>query len=631
MDETIIELLRGQLSFSGRCEAFSPHYSRVGLSLEPTFGLGTLVAAYNRKVTLLTERFLEPRINGEPITVLRQENNPVLVDRYSHVAGLAAREQITGIEFDVYAYELELRNEGRATVSVRLTLGGSICTATGYPLTIDYDPKFRALSFSGRLVRSDERDPEESFPLWLTVVLPAGARQIHCGDRTLPCDQPCATRLDGSIPLSVDLGERDVPPAEACRARITLAVGLGEDALPRRADEAIAASAISTPDAVGCTRTWHRGAIPNVCLPKITEQLQRLYARCVYTLVSNTVQPHDRFRPYRAVFPNRGTYASHYLWDACFQSLGYQYIHTDVTAESLWLLIHRQEPDGKIPQFSCATWNRPGAAQPPLIAWAATTLDPHRRHSQLFPFIYEPLCRWNRWWFSQRDEDGDGLCEYAEALESGWDNSPRWDHGRTEPLDLNAFLVRQMAGLAEIATHLGRPHEAVQWQSQRDQHAQRMLDQLYFCEENIFYDRLYDSHAPIRVKTPASFLPLWAGVPLPEDLARRSIETYLLSPDHFFGRFPFPVVAYSEPTYAPEHWWRGPIWPNIAYLMTDLLGRYGYEQQRRQAITRLVEMIAASGGPYELYNSQTGAPMGAAELGWTAAVTIRWLEDLATW
>lgn len=126
-------------------------------------------------------------------------------------------------------------------------------------------------------------------------------------------------------------------------------------------------------------------------------------------------------------------------------------------------------------------------------------------------------------------------------------------------------------------------------------------------------------------------MPLWAGVPLPGNSARRMIETYLLSPDHFFGEYPFPVVGYSEKEYAAAKWWRGPVWINIAYLMTEVLRRYGYEAQRRKAIRKLLDLMVAHGPPYELYNSQTGEPMNASELGWSCSIAIHWINEAQGW
>lgn len=133
----------------------------------------------------------------------------------------------------------------------------------------------------------------------------------------------------------------------------------------------------------------------------------------------------------------------------------------------------------------------------------------------------------------------------------------------------------------------------------------------------------------VKVLTPACFLPLWAGVPLPEAQARAMIEKYLLAPEHFFGEYPFPVVAYSDREYRADNRWRGPVWMNIAYLMLEVLDGYGYAAQRDQAADRLVAMVTRNVRPYEAFDSRTGQGQGAIDYGWTSAVLLR-LPDFRT-
>ena len=98
------------------------------------------------------------------------------------------------------------------------------------------------------------------------------------------------------------------------------------------------------------------------------------------------------------------------------------------------------------------------------------------------------------------------------------------------------------------------------------------------------------------------------------------IIKYLINPRHFFGSRPFPCVAYSDRNYHPEKWWRGPVWPNIAWIMTEVLRIHGFERERKEAVRRLVEMIERGGVPNELYSSATGKPLGTDGLCWTCAV-----------
>ncbi len=212
------------------------------------------------------------------------------------------------------------------------------------------------------------------------------------------------------------------------------------------------------------------------------------------------------------------------------------------------------------------------------------------------------------WWFRHRDEDGDGVVEYKHALESGWDDSPRFDRGRVAAVDLNAYLNREMRMLALMAPVLARDMDAPVWEDRATMHAKRMYARLFDPEDRLFYDRLVEEDRLHKVLTPACFTPLWTGVTIPAEFAQEMIVRYLINPRHFFGARPFPVVAYSDPNYRQAKWWRGPVWPNIAWIMTEVLRLHGHEREHREAVKRLVEMMASHDELNELYSSSTGEP-----------------------
>jgi glycogen debranching enzyme len=221
-----------------------------------------------------------------------------------------------------------------------------------------------------------------------------------------------------------------------------------------------------------------------------------------------------------------------------------------------------------------------------------------------------------------------GIITCPEPLETGWDNTPRLDRGPVLALDMNSYLLLQMRACVEMAHMIGDDIIASKARAMADKHAARMVELLYDEKDNIFRDVLVTTGEKLPIKTPACFLPLLAGVPIDDTRARRMIEDYLLNPKLFFGKVPFPSVAYEEPTYQPENWWRGPTWIAVAYLMLEVLRRYGYAAQAREAAQRLYTVMIADGDLRELFNSQTGEGMGAHQQGWTAAICLRLKMEL---
>jgi putative isomerase len=298
--------------------------------------------------------------------------------------------------------------------------------------------------------------------------------------------------------------------------------------------------------------------------------------------------------------------------------------NASLAKDALRILAETRLPNGKWNQFVCSDWVRPGpASQPPVAFWAVREIyrvDPDR---DWLEEMYAPLCHWEEWWRTARDSNGNGLSEYVEPLGSGWDNSPRWDGGGfpIEPVDLNSLLLVGRRVLAWMARELGKPEaDAVEWEKKADSTAQAIMEDLYSAEENRFYDRLAASGELRRILTPASFYPIWAGVPLGEKEIRSMIEETLLDPSVMGGELPFPTVARDEPTHEEDGFWRGPIWINQALVLLGVLTKYGYEDEAARARDRLLRLNETNDFIFELYNAETGRGRGCPEYGWSAAL-----------
>ena len=375
----------------------------------------------------------------------------------------------------------------------------------------------------------------------------------------------------------------------------------------------------SLESAIAASKKWLSDGLDEFSFERVPKQFCLHYAKAIYQILCNTKTPRGQISRL-AAFPSRGTYCCHFLWDSCFLSRGVAQFNQKLAEDCLLALTENQEADGKFPQFICVTWNRPAASQPPLIAWAAWQLYMEFGNVELLRSIYEPVARNVEWWFEQRDDDRDGLVEYLDGLESGWDDSPRFDQGRIAGIDLNCYLNREMRLLGKMAPLIGRDGDAAAWERRVDEHQKRINARLYDPEDQLYYDRLVAEDRLNKVLTPASFMPLWCGIKVAPEMAAEMIVRYLTNPKHFFGARPFPCVAYSDRRYEPDQWWRGPVWPNIAWVMTEILRKHGFERERREAVRRLLDMMTRSEDLSELYSSATGRPLGATALGWTCAV-----------
>jgi glycogen debranching enzyme len=330
-----------------------------------------------------------------------------------------------------------------------------------------------------------------------------------------------------------------------------------------------------------------------------------------------------------AMTPSFFHYVGIWQWDAYFHALAYRHVDHRLAHDQLRILLDHQREDGMIPdavhdEGTVTHLDHPVDAdvtKPPLVAWAAWKLYEIDGDREFLDEIYEPLVRWNDWWFEKNDPDGNGLCEYMHPFSSGLDDSPLWDEGMpVESPDLNTYLCLQQEALARIARLLGERKDASLWARRADAMARRMVRRLWDPQAGLFWARRNGSRVDVR--TPFNLFPLLTGR-LPAEINDRLVA-HLTDEREFWPRFPVPTVALNDPKYSPEQMWRGPTWVNVNYLLIEGLRRNGYQDLARELRRRTLELIASQDDIYEYYHPETGGnpPLAASVFGWSSAVFI---------
>jgi glycogen debranching enzyme len=87
-----------------------------------------------------------------------------------------------------------------------------------------------------------------------------------------------------------------------------------------------------------------------------------------------------------------------------------------------------------------------------------------------------------------------------------------------------------------------------------------------------------------------------------------------------------PSVPLSAPQFDPTKYWQGPVWINMNWLIIDGLRRYGYQKEALELKKSTLELVKKSGF-YEYFDPKNGAPAGAANFSWTAALIIDLLKS----
>lgn len=232
--------------------------------------------------------------------------------------------------------------------------------------------------------------------------------------------------------------------------------------------------------------------------------------------------------------------------------------------------------------------------------------------------MYASSKRFYEFYISNRDSDGDGLCEWGghAILESVRDAAVAvWDEvgwpSHFEAVDLNCMLVSEAKALAAMAGELGLSEEAARWQADYE-HRTELINSTFWDEATGFYyhvdqqDHDFSFHTPDDLKRMEiiGFLPLWAGVAPPERAAR--LLAHLTDPAKFWRPYGVPSLAADDPFYNDKGYWNGPVWVEWNYLIFDGLLHYGYEEQAHELTRRvaagMVAQLKANHNLWEFYS-----------------------------
>lgn len=188
--------------------------------------------------------------------------------------------------------------------------------------------------------------------------------------------------------------------------------------------------------------------------------------------------------------------------------------------------------------------------------------------------MYSACARWVGFLEEHRQTRGQGLVEMFVGFDTGHDDSGRLagmgcpgnyvrdgivqnasvlppDDGITPiiPVDMNCNYFGNLTALAQMARLLGNGQES-HWRTKASLVKQRLMALCYDPADTFFYD-VDRNGAKRRYRSSTIFHLFLEGVlnreedgPLIDTLLRR----YVLSPDEFFTRYPFPSMAKSDPS-----------------------------------------------------------------------------------
>jgi putative isomerase len=374
------------------------------------------------------------------------------------------------------------------------------------------------------------------------------------------------------------------------------------------------------------------------------ESYRRLAAKSVITLITNW-RSAARDLAHDGLFPS-SSYQGFYgfwSWDSWKHAVALSMFHIPLAVSSVRSLFTLQGRDGMIPDciFADSGDNNWRDTKPPLAAWAVWNIFQMSADTGFVREMYPKLVRYHDWWYTHRDHDKNGLCEYgstdgttiAAKWESGMDNAIRFDgislvrsqekawSMRQESVDLNSYLVAEKDYLSSMASVIGKDQDVKLWRNQAERLRHRIREYFFDPKKGFFFDRRTNDGAFVDTPGPEGWIPLWTGI-AHHDQASRAAS--VMTDTAVFNSFiPLPTISVSHPDFDPHKgYWRGPVWLDQFSFGVWGLRRYGYDEAAGSMIGKLfdrAEGLMGDGPIFENYHPRTGAGLNARNFSWSAA------------
>ncbi|WP_340104608.1 MGH1-like glycoside hydrolase domain-containing protein [Rhodohalobacter sp. 8-1] len=329
-----------------------------------------------------------------------------------------------------------------------------------------------------------------------------------------------------------------------------------------------------------------------------------------------------------------------------------------------------------------------GICQPPIHATAVMHVlkygDDYERAKRFAAEIFPKLKAWHEFLHRERDPENEGLVYIRHPWGSGQDNSPIWDavlqnleispeqvppysrkdtdliHIDERPSDddydkyvylldffrqrkydeerirkdgcpfliqdvlFNSLLCKADRDLAEIANAIGEKSKP--FTEQADRTARTINDKLWDDEHDMYLDFDLNEKQRVRADVLSGFIPMFAEIP-GQDRANRMFN-YLNT--HCFCRLDDDCLAApsydrSGPGYSASKYWRGPIWINMNWMLSEGLQAYG-NKEYVTLIRNSIAKLTLKNGFCEYFNPESGEGHGSDCFSWTSSLLI----DIAT-
>ena len=388
------------------------------------------------------------------------------------------------------------------------------------------------------------------------------------------------------------------------------------------------------------------GYLNKILRKDMKPEYDRIAVKAVVTLISNW-RTHRGGLLHEGIVPSHAVYyfVGFWAWDTWRFSAALAKFDPELAKDNIRAMFDYQQPDGMIIDciYTDPAENNARDSKPPLVSWAVDEIFTHTNDTAFISEMYPQLMAYYKWWYSKRDHNHNGMCEYgstdgtleAAAWESGMDNAIRFDDTKMlknsgaedawsmdqESVDLNAYLALECKLLKKFAGILGVTFDGPDYGNQ-------VADYFFDKEKGFFFDRRLKDGSFIQEPGCEAYTPLWTEVATADQV--KAMLPLLTDTAKFSTYIPFPTVAADNPKYNPRGYWRGPIWLDQTYFAIRGLRNYGYNKMADEYTLQVFDRLQGlkEGAPiHENYGTHTGELLKAPHFSWSSSHLLMLYDD----
>lgn len=353
--------------------------------------------------------------------------------------------------------------------------------------------------------------------------------------------------------------------------------------------------------------------------PEPAEQYAAAMEEACFILWTAIVPP-LRYVTRRGILCSNNWMLGVWTWDSAIVSMGTSLGDFDLAYDQLVFPFDTQTEEGLLPDYVNPNEQMWNFTKPPVHGIAFREFFRDRVSDAQLDELRQKFARQVSYFENYTDSDGDGIYQYNHGNDCGWDNCTPFEVGApVEGPDLNSYLILEMRALSDICERLGRHDEAQMWQDKSDALLQRLIRHSWDGERFRVYQSGTHAESP-RGDSLYPFMPLCLGRLLPKEIYDRMISE-LKQPGRFLTENGLATESISSDCYAPDGYWRGPIWAPTMLLLVMGIADGGDEEFARLLARRFCDMVVRSGFA-ENYNALTGEPLRDPAYTWTASAFL---------